>query len=355
MERDPSEWPFTGYEKIAESLDAWLGDDEAAYRALRGVPWIVTEKIHGANFCLLTDGRAIRAAKRKALLRDGEDFFGHAALLDRLAPAITRLPALLRDAGITADLVYIHGELFGGGYPHPDVPKVAGVEPVQTGCWYCPHIELSIFDLAVLTSGERRYVDHDLLARACTELGLLHARPLFRGGYEEAMAYPLGFESTIPALLGLPPLPIGNKAEGVVVKPVRAVTVPRRADLVRPVIKRKIAEFAEDARYHEAEKWASKPTSANTGALDLLRWEISCLVNEARLAAAVSKVGRVGAGDVARAREVMSLVIDDLYTELAAKHAAAVASLAPSERAALASFAEGEARALVELYLGVSP
>ena len=49
-------WPYFPYEKIADTLDAWLGDDEAAYRALRGATWIATEKIHGANFCLVTDG-----------------------------------------------------------------------------------------------------------------------------------------------------------------------------------------------------------------------------------------------------------------------------------------------------------
>lgn len=34
-------------------------------------------KVHGANLCILTDGAAIQCGKRRELLIDGEDFFGH--------------------------------------------------------------------------------------------------------------------------------------------------------------------------------------------------------------------------------------------------------------------------------------
>jgi Rnl2 family RNA ligase len=353
MLSDPERWPFTGYEKIADSLEGWLGDDEAAYRALRGAVWVVSEKIHGANFCLVTDGAVVRPAKRKAFLGPGEDFFGHEELLDRIAPRVLALASDLRAGDAAVELVNVHCELFGGGYPHPEVPAVEGVAPVQTGCWYCPGIEVCVLDVAVLAAGERRYLDFDEVAALSEAAGLLYARALFRGPYEEAIAHPLGFESTLPALLGLPALP-GNKAEGVVVKPASAVRVPRRAGWVRPVIKRKIAEFAEDERFHGAEKWAA-PRQAGAGALEVLRYEVSCLVNEARLAAAVSKVGRVAPGDRARAREVMMLVVDDLTSELSAKHGAQVRGLRGEEAAALRAYVEGEARALVEVFLGVSP
>ena len=56
--------------------------------------WVVTEKIHGANFAMVSDGVAIRAAKRKAFLSPGEDFFDHEAVLARLSPAVLRLVAL---------------------------------------------------------------------------------------------------------------------------------------------------------------------------------------------------------------------------------------------------------------------
>src|ERR1700691_5256338 len=118
---DPSAWPFPAYEKIAESSQAWVGDDEAAFRALARAEGIVTEKIHGANFVVVSAGAAIRAAKRKAFLSPGEDFFGHEALLARLSPAVRSLVALVRIRDPRVARVLVYGELFGGGYPHPDV------------------------------------------------------------------------------------------------------------------------------------------------------------------------------------------------------------------------------------------
>jgi Rnl2 family RNA ligase len=352
-------WPYFPYEKIAESLEAWLGDDEAAYRALRAVPWIATEKIHGANFCLVTDGVQIRAAKRKAYLDEGADFFGHRSLVDRLGPRVRAAAALVREREPGARLVFVYGELFGGGYPHPDVAPDPEVSPVQTGCWYAPTVELCAFDLGMVREGEARrvYLDHDTATRTLGEAGIFHAAPLVRGTYEEAVAFPLGFESTIPGRLGLPALPAGNKAEGIVVKPVRAVgrgSGGRAGEEIRPVIKRKIAEFAEDARFHAAEKWTTRPAPAEEEALGWLRYEVSALVTEARLHAAVSKVGRVGPGDTARAAEVAALIVEDLHAELAARAPGQVGRLAPREAALLRSFVAGEARALVELHLGVA-
>jgi Rnl2 family RNA ligase len=357
--RSPASLRFIPYEKIAESLDAWLGDDEAAYRALHRVPWIVTEKIHGANFCVIADADSIRCAKRKALLPPDEDFFGHRTVIERIRPAIRRVFELARDRSPGLTRVFLYGELFGGGYPHPDVTSDPSVQPVQTGCWYSPTIELCLFDLATESAsdrddgGERAYVDYDEAARLFDEAGLLYAKPLFRGSYEDASQYPLGFDSTLPAALGLPPLPPGNKAEGVVIKPAHGVSVPRRPGLIRPVIKRKIAEFAEDERFHAAEKWSARRfMGSGAGALESMKFEVSALVNENRLHAAVSKVGRVEPGDAARVAEILALVIEDLHTEIMARHGGSARSLTPAEAAELNRFMAGEARALVELYLG---
>jgi Rnl2 family RNA ligase len=350
--------PFPPYEKMAESLAAWLGDDEAAFRASSRAEWIVTEKIHGANFCLVTDGAAIRCAKRKGWLADDEDFFGHQALLDRLAGAVIEVSSLVKAIEKDAAVVLVYGELFGGGYPHPDVAPEPGVQPVQTGCWYSPGIELCAFDVAVLRAGEeeRHYLDQDAAARICEKAGILFAKPLFRGGYEDAIAFPLGFETTIPALLGLPSLGPSNKAEGVVLKPARGVVVPRRPGGIRPVVKRKIAEFAEDERFHGAKKWQARPKAAAPApALEGLQREVSALVNENRLHAAVSKVGQVRPDDTARLAEVLALIKEDLEAELSARRGAELRGLSSADALALRQFLDAEARALVELYLGPPP
>ena len=51
-------------------------------------------------------------------------------------------------------LLYIFGELFGGGYPHPDFPFVPE-ELVQTGIYYCPGLEFYAFDIATVSSGSK--------------------------------------------------------------------------------------------------------------------------------------------------------------------------------------------------------
>lgn len=355
MPSSPPDLPFPAYEKIAESLADWLGDDEAAYRASSKATWIVTEKIHGANFCFLTDGSTIHCAKRREFLAEDEDFFGHRTVLARLAEPLQALFAQLRREDGRTRLVYVYGELFGGGYPHPDVPAVPGVSPVQTGVWYSPRIEFCAFDVGVLRDGEaeRVYLDQDEALTRCEEAQIPFVHPLSRGSYEDAVAFRLGFETTLPAILGLPSLGPTNKAEGVVLKPARAIVVSRRPGVIRPVIKRKIAEFAEDMRFHQAEKWAAPPPTGAT--LDLLRYEASLLVNENRLHAAVSKVGPVRADDPARLANVLSLVREDLDAELAARHGAALAALSPRESAELSRYLDGEARALVEIYLGAPP
>ncbi len=345
--------PFPPYEKIAESLAAWLGDDEAAFRASSRVEWIVTEKIHGANFCLVTDGVAVRCAKRKGWLAEDEDFFGHRALEERLRDPVKGVFAQAKALERSTEVAFVYGELFGGGYPHPDVKAVPGVLPVQTGCWYAPGIELCVFDVGVIRAGVegRVYLGQDEAARVCGEAGISYARPLFRGSYEDAFAFPIGFETTIPALLGLPSLGPSNKGEGVVLKPARAIAVPRRQEPIRPVVKRKIPELAEDERYHGAQKWPERP-SPSAPALEWLRHEASALVNENRLFAAVSKVGPARPGDAARLGEVRALVHEDVESELASRHPLAVEGLSSADAAALARFIDGEAQALVELFLG---
>ncbi len=354
----PTLLPFPPYEKIAESLAAWLGEDEAAFRASSRAEWIVTEKIHGANFCLVTDGATIRCAKRKGWLAEDEDFFGHRGLVGRLAGAVLEVCSLVKGIEKDAAAVLVYGELFGGGYPHPEVAPVPGVEPVQTGCWYSPGIELCAFDLGVVRAGEeeRSYLDQDTAARLCEKAGIRFAKPLFRGGYEEALAFPLGFETTLPALFGLPSLGPSNKAEGVVLKPARGIVVPRRPGVIRPVVKRKIAEFAEDERFHGAKKWQARPAPAAAAlVIEGLKQAVSALVNENRLHAAVSKVGPVRPDDAARLAEVLALIEEDLEAELAARRGAELRGLSPGDALALRQFLDAEARALVELYLGAAP
>lgn len=344
--------PFPPYEKIAESLAAYLGDDEAAFRALSRTEWLVSEKIHGANFCFVSDGEHLRCAKRKAFLEPGEDFFDYTRVRERLAPSILRIAARLHQDMPNLSALFIYGELFGGSYPHPDVAPIAGLQPIQTGCWYSPDIEFCAFDVGYILSDDpgRLYLDQDKAQRICEDEGIGYTEPLFRGSYEEAYAYPLGFETTLPSKLSLPSLGPDNQAEGIVLKPAKAVSIPRERRLVRPVVKRKIHSFSEDERFHNAEKWAAQQPVQSAPLLEWLKHEASALVNENRLNAAISKVGRPGSD--ARKRQIQALIEEDLHTELKLHHSAELQGLSALDKKSLLAFIEEEAKALVGLYLG---
>jgi Rnl2 family RNA ligase len=375
-------WAFTSYEKIAESPER-LFQDEATLRLLEKAQWVVMEKIHGANFCFLTDGREVRCASRKQMLGPRDDFFGYQAVAARLRQKILDLCALVKASHPEASGVLVYGELFGGGYPHPDVPPDLTVQPIQTGIFYAPSIEFCAFDLAIEASGGERtagfptgsgggtapprtYLDYDSAMRLFEQAGLFYARPLLIGSFQEALNYPLGFASTIPKLLGLPLLPTENKAEGVVIKPLKTILLPGSKGPTRPLLKRKIAEFDEDKRYQQAEKWTPRPITEQS-ALDLLTWEAFNLVTANRLQSAISKAGALSAPQQGRgvppvspmrgqanrqgrgrAQQVFRLLVEDVLEQLGEQHEAALAALTPAERAQLTESIRQEVRALMK-------
>jgi Rnl2 family RNA ligase len=345
-EQDPH---HTSYEKIVERPEQW-GLDAAGYRALKKSPWVVTEKIHGANFALLCDGKAVRCAKRKALLVEGEDFFGHQALLPGLEPAVLWLFTEVRTRHPETVHVTLYGELFGGAYPHPEVPPVPGVQAVQTGVYYSPRIEFCAFDLAREDArGQRRYVDYDVLLELCEAVKVLAAKPLFIGRYEEALDYPTGFESQVPGWLGLPPLP-GNRAEGVVLKPQKDLWVPSAKGPMRPVLKHKIAEFSEDERFHGATKWKPTPPQGAWLSLEDLRGMATAFANEARLASAVSKVGPPPSATSPAATALLELLVEDILEQLEVEAGDSLRALPPESRAWLEAHVRQEAEDLRTLY-----
>jgi Rnl2 family RNA ligase len=246
--------------------------------------------------------------------------------------------------------LYLYGELFGGGYPHPEVAPAPGVQPVQTGVWYTPDIRFCAFDMRIETGeGHRCYVDYADVLKRCTEVCIFAAAPLFVGRYEAAMEQGIRFDSTIPRALGLPALPSGtNLAEGVVVKPYQEIAITNaKGERIRPVLKRKIEEFAEDKRFHAAAKWENPAVPVVTP-LDLLQWEASCRIVENRLNAAASKIGFVPHKTPGKASLLFTLLVNEVLDEVQAALPDASAALAPSEHETLRIHVVEEVRCLLK-------
>jgi Rnl2 family RNA ligase len=312
---------YVPYPKIVDSLAAWDAD-EVERRALDKLVWVASEKIHGANLCIGTDGTQIVVAKRRAVLEPTEVFFAYKRAV---APLVAGVRRLFRELE-TASWAFIYGELFGGEYPHPDVAPIEAVLPVQSAIYYCPDVSFCAFDLATVdASGNGSFVSYrDAVARF-QSAGIPHAPILATGTLAELLALPVTFASRVPAQLGLPALP-DNWAEGMVVKPWDAV-----APLAEPrrVVKRKRPEFAETI-YHEARKW---PTAATeTDALARAEAALWPMITANRVHSAVTKLGRP---EDVRQDQIVDEVMGDLRDEIDRGHGELVLSLTRDEAALL--------------------
>jgi Rnl2 family RNA ligase len=202
-----------------------------------GSRWVATEKLHGAQLVVATDGAIVRLGKRKAWLAPDEPFFGWQLLRHELEAKARALHAALGRGGE----LHLYGELFGGAYPHPDVAALPGISAVQTGIWYAPGLAWAVFDALVVGEGSTPvFLAHAVLEAVAERAGILVPPRLGRGTRAELTRLPVRYGSRVPALLGLPELP-GNVAEGYVLKP--DAELPAAA---RPVVKHKIPEFSDD-------------------------------------------------------------------------------------------------------------
>lgn len=327
-------WKYIAYEKIPENPNQWKLS-EIDYRNFKKTDWVVTEKIHGANFGIVTDGREVQFAKRKEFLNLGDDFFGYQLLQDELILKTKQIFNILQLEKINLQKIFIYGELFGGEYPHPKVTPLPGLQAIQTGVYYSPRIEYCAFDIAAIENsnhGEKIYLDYDKALQLFERVGMMAAKPLFIGKYEEAAAYNIEFESTIPAILNLPQLQQENKAEGVVIKPVKSFYVETRKGKIRPIIKHKIPDFAEDKRYHQAQKWTyQKAVIQNTELTleDELSQEMLALVTANRLNNVISKFGRVTNQDIEKQQQLIDLLAKDVLESFNEEYESILNALSP--------------------------
>lgn len=353
-----TDWTYLSYEKISENFNKWPLT-EADYRLFKKTNWVVTEKIHGANFGIVTDGSEVRFAKRKEFLHPEEDFFDYQSLKPQLVEQVKKIFNILQAERNELLKVFVYGELFGGEYPHPDVPAVPHVQAVQTGIYYSPKIEYCAFDMAFEMKGHlvtRDYLDYDKALNLFQQVGMMSAEPLFMGRYEDALAYSPEFDSTISTLLDLPKLPFQNRAEGIVIKPIKLIYVETPKGKVRPILKIKIPEFAEDRRFHQATKWTSQkfsPLPTPTQGLSIeeeLNQEMLALVTETRLSNVISKIGRVSKSDGDRKQQLVQLLMQDVLETFNEEWESIFSGLSGESQQILMEQLHQESQNLVEVY-----
>lgn len=306
-----------------------MGEDSAGSAASSGT-WICTEKIHGANFSLVADHAGkVQPAKRSGVLQPDEDFYGavSSGLVQCLCRCARKLFQTVSSEVGEIQSLQVYGELFGGAYPHADVPPVPGVRAVQSGVWYSPGIHFLAFDLAITSSdGGRVFADFDAAKTWCEAAGLAFVEPLLRGSLSACLARPVEFSSTIASRLGWPQLEgNANLAEGLVVRPARerkrragagGAAFSERGE--RGIFKRKIASFSE--KQYDNPDWRAARGgghAAGNDKLALCRYEVLACVNAARLHSVISKSGALldgsnRAANIATLSELKADVVDAL-------------------------------------------
>eukprot|EP00743_Colponemidia_sp_Colp-15_P005757 GILK01006188.1.p1 GENE.GILK01006188.1~~GILK01006188.1.p1 ORF type:complete len:392 (+),score=64.89 GILK01006188.1:60-1235(+) len=274
----------------------------AVVQQSRSMEWIMTEKVHGANFSFITDGQEVQCASRSNLLTPFSKFFNFQVVLQNHRQRVLDCFAAVQSVIPETKIITIFGEIFGGKYPHPEVPacKVEGVKVVQHGVYYAPHNDFYAFDLNVNYS---RFLPFDEATRIFKACGFLHAQPLARGSLQSLSQFDVEtFETTIPSLLGLPAI-AKNLAEGVVLRP---------ATCRSGIVKLKRAAFCERMK-HPIDGLAKKDRQSKhnedvqvPAELDHLISIAMEYVNTNRLRSVLSKIGQVGPQEMARVAGLLS-------------------------------------------------
>ena len=278
---------FSKYNSI-ENVSRSKTINEIITQGHSGGDWVVTEKVHGANFSLWFDGSTFTMGKRSGFI-GSDNFYGvwetgfHNTLEEYAKDVWNFVKKYYIGSNIEVDTITIYGELYGGNYPHTGVGgKNSNTKAVQKGVWYRPDLGFYAFDLMI---NENLSYD-DLMRGVFTEYNIPHGKILFRGSFEEAIRYDNTFQTTIPESLGLPTLE-NNIAEGVVIKPIKPAFFHSGS---RVILKSKSAKFTEKeggktGKVKEAIILEGKPK--------LFYEEMSSYVNDARLASTISKLGKI--------------------------------------------------------------
>jgi Rnl2 family RNA ligase len=321
---------FSGYEKMPNNFKK-LGLSENDIATMEKLKWVVTEKVHGANFSFIYENGHLKFAKRKEYIQWKDDFFGFQLVVTKLEDRLLRLFEYL-SAQTAATKYIVYGELFGGKYPHPDVQPEQDIQAIQTGVYYTPTINFCAFDIAIEPEGTetKYYLDYESSIAYFKQFDIFHAKPLFTGKLADALNFNLRINSSIPAAFGLPALK-DNLIEGVVIKPFSQIDNSILSS--RPIIKLKNPEFDEEDKFHEAEKWHFIPdVSSKTEDLSFIIDDMRNYITQNRLLSAISKIGPLDNKNHHRVSEIKSEFLGDVITDFNENNNGFLENLSPEEK-----------------------
>ena len=240
--------------------------------------WIVTEKIHGANFSFWCDGTEVKVASRSQFV-DGT-FYNCQAVINRYQEQTMQL-WLNESMGDDRVIVVVFGELFGGNIQ----------KEVQYG-----EKDFRAFDVVV----DGVPLNKALAQEVCTKVGLPFTPVLFTGSFKEC----LGVNNTFQSILTPEGFEGENISEGLVIEPVEPAWF---ANGSRVYFKNKTESFSEKNR-RPKEKQVFELSKQES---DLLN-ELLIYSTEQRVSNVISKIGQVTNKDFGR---ILGLTVQDILED----------------------------------------
>lgn len=285
--------------------------------------YVVQEKVHGANFSFLTNGKEVKIAKRTDFIHENEIFYNAQKVAEKYHSKVLRLFEKVKESFPDVMTVVVYGELFGGHYNHKDVAPIKDAIKVQKGIDYSPDNDFYAFDIKLDGS---HYLDVAVANSFFEALDFFYAKTLFEGTLEAALNYPNAFDSIIPDWLGLPKLE-NNITEGTIIKP-KATQFFRNGS--RVILKHKNDKWSEKTKVKK-DNSASKEVVFTENATAV--WEtLQTFITTNRLYNVLSKEGVFTPKLMGK---IIGLFAQDVLTDFMKEHSEIFVSLEKEEQKVL--------------------
>ena len=237
-------------------------------------PYLVTEKVHGANFSFHTNGTELQCAKRTGFIEQNEKFFNYRPIVEKYREGLFALGKALKAN------VIVYGELYGGN--------------IQAGMPYKNEQDFVAFDLVVNGTPINKILALTLL----TDYGIPTVPVV--GVYpslDEAMALNESFTSKL-----LSHTFAGDaahaEAEGLVIEPTEPKWYPNGS---RVYFKKKTKRFLE-----KGGNKVPKPTEKLPEELEAILLQSLEYITKPRFESVASKVGEVSIKDIGKLTGLMT-------------------------------------------------
>lgn len=181
--------------------------------------WYATEKVHGANFSFISDGKTVDYARRGEVLQPGESFMGYENFLGELPE---KVKALANYLGTTIQVVT---EFYGQGVVNKGAIKYRNDD--KKG--------FVAFDILDLNTG--KFLSYPINFELFDRFDIDRVSVFETGTFEDLLKLDLNYKSQVAARYN-----VQSNVEGIVMKPYLDT---RTETGERVILKRVTTEFAE--------------------------------------------------------------------------------------------------------------